>query len=213
MEEFSKNSVIVALDQYHNRFHLCDIVSMILSNYNEDVAGIKLEKAFFEYGRSIVYDIKDALVSNRNKLLMLDLKLNSIPETNVGIFKLYEEVADFITVRSKTLSDFYNFVDMKKVCWVPYLSSEKDNSCIDMLNISHQVLTFIPGYIVLSPSIMKNWDIKTLFKLNSTKILTPGIRYGLSKNKKDGHAETLTPEEAYQRGVDYLIMGRSFYSQ
>jgi orotidine-5'-phosphate decarboxylase len=147
-----------------------------------------------------------------NKLLMLDLKLNSIPETNISIFKMYEEVADLITVRCKDLRELSCYVDMSKVCWVPYLSSDNTVDTYDIMYMISQIISFNPGYVVLSPFILKRWNLKVLLNPIKPKILTPGIRFDGARTDKDGHVETLTPEEAYRFNVDYLIMGRSFYT-
>lgn len=203
--KFKKDSVIVALDNYNNRFNLYENTKHMLSVWRNEVAGIKLESAFFQYGRSLLYDMKEVMIQY-NKLLMLDLKLNSITETNVKIFKMYQDAADLITVRCKDLRELSCYVDMKKVCWVPFLSSDNTVDTYDIMNMLSQLLSFNPSYIVVSPFILKRWNLKTLMNPMKSKILTPGIRYDAYRKEKDGHIETLTPEQAYNLGVDYLIM-------
>ena len=164
--------------------------------------------------------------------IFLDLKLHDIPNTVANAIRSLKGLpVDFLTIHTSggtkmikaALESAKENLPKAKVLGVSYLTSLADEDLKEMWDIDQKeipnafhrffdlgIKAGIDGFI-LSPlelEILKNVETK-----HSTKVLkvTPGIRFadeiasGITQDQK----RVLDPIEAFNKGADFLVMGRS----
>ena len=214
------NKIICALD--FNDFSKAE--EFILSIKYDIVFKVGME-FFFNFGFE---GVKKIASLKSDVKIFLDLKLHDIPNTvSMALWPILKKIKPFMMTLHisggkkmleksvVTINDISNKYDFNKpiVLGVTILTSLND---LDLLEMGHSkpAVEYVKKYakiakesgldgIVCSP--LEILALKKIFS-NSLKIVTPGIR--IKKNMSDDQARFLSPNEAFQRGSDFIVMGR-----
>ena len=216
----NSNKIICALD-FDNLSNAVNFVSKI----NYDIVFKVGMEFFYNFGLEGI----DAIRKKKPGIkIFLDLKLHDIPNTvAMSLFPLIENIRPYmITLHvsggSSMLKESVNVVDhickkhnLKKpiMLGVTILTSLNNNDIRAMghaISITKSVENYssiakkakLDG-IVCSPLEVKS--VKNMYG-KSLKVVTPGIR--LEESSDDDQSRFLTPKEAFNRGSDYIVMGR-----
>ena len=202
------NNIIVALDQMTDK----EALKFIEENKDFKFYKVGLE-LYLRYGRNFLNEITK--ISDAE--IFLDLKLHDIPRT---VAKSIESLASlplaFLTLHSTggiemmKLAEKYKreFLPETKLLGVSILTSldhldAKELFGLDNFDITRLVRTMELAEI--GGMVCSGQDLDQ-FQTNLIKVC-PGIRFEdeISHDQK----RVLTPKEAFLKGADYLVMGRS----
>lgn len=167
--------------------------------------GIKLNTLLLHDGVHLVN-----LLKQNGLRVFADAKLYDIPQTVTHSLNLLDAGgSDIITVHCSAKYKPDN-VDASKIAGVTVLTSLNEDDCKNIYNselndvILHLATyadIFEYGYIVCSPQ-----DLELLKELKIKKIC-PGVRPDWYKLKHD-QQRVMTPQEAINKGVDLIVIGR-----
>ena len=200
----STKKLIVALD-----FSNSEEVSQIINFLNPEKCILKVGlQLYLAEGESIL-----DLLTNKGFEIFLDLKLHDIPST---VNKAVEEIAQFnILMTTIHLQGGAEMIEAAKsaagntkILGVSLLTSLDENDTSELYGnsfddqftklISLAKLSSVDG-IVCSPK-----ELISLHDLNKIKVV-PGIR---NAQTNDDQKRTMTSQEAYAQGADYIVVGR-----
>ena len=200
----STKKLIVALD-----FSNSEEVSQIINFLNPEKCILKVGlQLYLAEGESIL-----DLLTNKGFEIFLDLKLHDIPNT---VNKAVEEIAQFnILMTTIHLQGGAEMIEAAKsaagntkILGVSLLTSldENDTSVLYGNSFDDQFTKLIAlaksssvDGIVCSPK-----ELIPLHDLNKIKVV-PGIR---NAQTNDDQKRTMTSQEAYAQGADYIVVGR-----
>ena len=200
----STKKLIVALD-----FSNSEEVSQIINFLNPEKCILKVGlQLYLAEGESIL-----DLLTNKGFEIFLDLKLHDIPST---VNKAVEEIAQFnILMTTIHLQGGAEMIEAAKsaagntkILGVSLLTSLDENDTSELYGnsfddqftklITLAKLSSVDG-IVCSPK-----ELISLHDLNKIKVV-PGIR---NAQTNDDQKRTMTSQEAYAQGADYIVVGR-----
>ena len=151
----------------------------------------------------------------KNKIIFADLKLNDIPNTCVSTIKAVKDLKiDYLTMHIssglKALVSAKKVSGKTKLVGVTVLTS-LDNKALKQIghknNVKELVLqqAKLASKAKLDAIVCSAQEIEIVKKVFKKEIITPGIR--INKNNDD-QKRTLTPNQAYKNGSDWLVIGR-----
>ena len=212
-----ENKIIIALDT-NNLDKAINVVSNINSNI---IVKIGME-FFYAFGYSGIEKIKNI---RKNLKIFLDLKLHDIPNTvSKAIIPLIENVNPYMLTLHATggeqmLKNAVATVSEKSKKIRPILLgvtvlTSLDSKSIKQLGWKSDVKKNVINYALmckhagLGGVVCSAHEIESVRKACGKKflIVTPGIR--LEKNVKNDQARVLTPNAAFDKGTDYIVVGR-----
>ena len=212
-----ENKIIIALDT-NNLEKAINVVSNINSNI---IVKIGME-FFYAFGYSGIEKIKNI---RKNLKIFLDLKLHDIPNTvSKAIIPLIENVNPYMLTLHATggeqmLKNAVATVSEKSKKIRPILLgvtvlTSLDSKSIKQLGWKSDVKKNVINYALICKQaglggvVCSAHEIESVRKACGKKflIVTPGIR--LEKNVKNDQARVLTPNAAFDKGTDYIVVGR-----
>ena len=200
----STKKLIVALD-----FSNSEEVSQIVNFLNPEKCILKVGlQLYLAEGESIL-----DLLTNKGFEIFLDLKLHDIPNT---VNKAVEEIAQFnILMTTIHLQGGVEMIEAAKsaagntkILGVSLLTSLDENDTSELYGNSFddqftKLITLAKSSsvdgIVCSPK-----ELISLHDLSKIKVV-PGIR---NTQTNDDQKRTMTSQEAYAQGADYIVVGR-----
>ena len=151
----------------------------------------------------------------KNKILFADLKLNDIPNTCVSTIKAVKDLkVNYLTIHIssglKALVSAKKVSGRTKLVGVTVLTS-LDNKALKQIGHKNNVKKLVLQQAKLASKakldaiVCSAQEIEIVKKVFKKEIITPGIR--IDKNNDD-QKRTLTPNQAYKNGSDWLVIGR-----
>ncbi|MDG6881568.1 hypothetical protein A6A21_03300 [Phocoenobacter uteri] len=140
--------------------------------------------------------------------LFLDFKLHDIPSTMARAITGYRnafEYLEMITVWGTSSNDGLKAVvescdNQCQPLAVISLTSDIGNTTTFLNTVERNLNCGIQGFI--TPSFMLT-ELRQQFG-NEITLVTPGVRF----ENKDDHQNCVTPQQALERGCDYMVVGR-----
>ena len=208
------NKIILALDTTD----LKEAIN-ITKKVKDKIFTVKLGLEFFNaHGKEGIKKFNDLGITN----LMLDLKLNDIPETVYKSIKALNDIQfDYLTVHGlggkqmiKKAKQAANENKCKpNIMMVTILTALNDSDLKDMginnsTNQQVERLASIAKEMEIGV-VCSGLEAKIVRKILGPELLifTPGIRLG--NNQNDDQKRICTPSESISNGSDKIIMGRS----
>jgi len=159
-------------------------------------------------GRTFVSRIK-------NKTVFADLKLHDIPNTCASAIKAIKDLkVDYLTIHLSSgleaLRAAKKVSGKIKLIGVTILTS-LDNEALKEIGFNKDVKKIVLDQARLANKakfdaiVCSAQEVKIVKKVFKKEIITPGIRFSSNRNDQK---RTLTPEEAYRNGADWLVIGR-----
>ena len=151
----------------------------------------------------------------KNEIIFADLKLHDIPNTCVSAIKAIKDLkVDYLTIHIssglKALSLAKKISGRTKLIGVTILTS-LDNKALKEIgfskNVKRLVLTQakLAAKAKLDAIVCSAQEVNLVKKVFKKEIITPGIRFN---SKNNDQKRTLTPKQAYEKGSDWLVVGR-----
>ena len=208
------NKVILALDTTS----LEDAIN-ITKKVKDKIFTVKLGLEFFNAnGKAGIKEFNEVGISN----LMLDLKLNDIPQTVYKAIKALDDIKfGFITIHGqggkemiKKAKEAADEIKSKpKVMMVTILTALNDED-LKKMGSNTSVIEQVKNLAKLAKEtgvgvVCSGEEAKTVRKIIGQDLLifTPGIR--MKNDSKDDQQRICTPSESIKNGADKIIMGRS----
>ena len=159
-------------------------------------------------GRNFVSKLK-------NKIIFADLKLHDIPNTCVSAIKAIKDLKiNYLTIHIssglKALLSAKKVSGKTKLVGVTILTS-LDNKALREIGFNKDVKKLVLNQAKLANKarldaiVCSAREVKIVKKVFKKEIITPGIRF---KSKKNDQKRTVTPNQAYKNGSDWLVIGR-----
>ena len=203
----NKNKIFVACDSTN----ISKIKNIIQKTSNLKLKiGYKFGLEFFnsKNGRNFVSKLK-------NKIIFADLKLHDIPNTCVSAIKAIKDLKiNYLTIHIssglKALSSAKKVSGKTKLVGVTILTS-LDNKTLREIGFNKDVKKLVLNQAKLANKakldaiVCSAREVKIVKKVFKKEIITPGIRF---KSKKNDQKRTVTPNQAYKNGSDWLVIGR-----
>ena len=211
------NKIILALDtsDVHQALE-------ITKKAIDKIFTVKLGLEFFNAnGKEGVKKFNDIGVNN----LMLDLKLNDIPQTVYKAIKALDDIKfGFLTIhaqggiamieKAKEAAD--KIKSQPKILMVTILTSLDDNDLKNMGN-NNSVINQVEHFAKIAKEmkvgiICSGHEAKVVRKIigSDLQIFTPGVR--MPNDTSNDQQRVCTPMESIKNGSDKIIMGRSLIS-
>ena len=151
----------------------------------------------------------------KNETIFADLKLHDIPNTCVSTIKAIKDLkVNYLTIHIssglKALSLAKKISGSTKLIGVTILTS-LDNKALKEIgfskNVKRLVLTQakLAAKAKLDAIVCSAQEVNLVKKVFKKEIITPGIRFN---SKNNDQKRTLTPKQAYEKGSDWLVVGR-----
>ena len=211
------NKIILALDTSD-----VDQALEITKKAINKIFTVKLGLEFFNAnGKEGVKKFNDIGVNN----LMLDLKLNDIPQTVYKAIKALDDIKfGFLTIhaqggiamieKAKEAAD--KIKSQPKILMVTILTSLDDNDLKNMGN-NNSVINQVEHFAKIAKEmkvgiICSGHEAKVVRKIigSDLQIFTPGVR--MPNDTSNDQQRVCTPMESIKNGSDKIIMGRSLIS-
>ena len=208
------NKIILALDTTDVHQALETTKKII-----DKIFTVKLGLEFFNAnGKSGIQKFNNIGVNN----LMLDLKLNDIPQTVYKAIKALDDIKfGFLTIHAqggkamieKAKEAASEIKSQPKILMVTILTSLNDNDLKIMGNdsgVMQQVEHFAKIAKEMGVGVVcSGHEAKTVRKIlgSNLQIFTPGVR--MPNDNSDDQQRVCTPLESIKNGSDKIIMGRS----
>ena len=208
------NKIILALDTTDLHQALETTKKII-----DKIFTVKLGLEFFNAnGKSGIQKFNNIGVNN----LMLDLKLNDIPQTVYKAIKALDDIKfGFLTIHAqggkamieKAKEAASEIKSQPKILMVTILTSLNDNDLKIMGNdsgVMQQVEHFAKIAKEMGVGVVcSGHEAKTVRKIlgSNLQIFTPGVR--MPNDNSDDQQRVCTPLESIKNGSDKIIMGRS----
>ena len=208
------NKIILALDT-KNLDEAVNITKVV----KDKIFTVKLGLEFFNaHGKQGIKKFNDLGIKN----LMLDLKLNDIPQTVYKAIKALDDIDfGFLTIHGqggKKLIDSAKraaseIKSKPKIMMVTILTALDDNDLKDMGN-NNTVIEQVEKLAKIAKDmnvgvVCSGQEAKAVRKIIGPDLLifTPGIR--MHSDNKDDQQRVCTPIESVKNGANKIIMGRS----
>ena len=198
--EFDTSKVIVALDNYS-----APMAREVIARWCGEVYGFKMNHTLYPY------------IGKEYNRIFCDYKLFDIPNTMCSVIEhLIDCGAEMVTVHvnnnKSAIESLSQYADKIKLLGVTLLTSW-DHKDIDKVYHSTMYSNYIRSVDLMEENgfwgmICSPQDIEEMPK-NDLKKICPGIR---PKPLNDDQVRVSTPQEAFDAGADYLVMGRSFFA-
>ena len=196
----AKDRLIVALD-FNSWWEAEDLVIELGDTIHRYKVGWQL---FMSEGLEIVEALSD-----HNKKVFLDLKLDDIPNTVYSTLKNMETYGveffslqgDIETYRAAA-KGIRDARAVTKLLYVPSLSSR--SGCGDLATTT-EVAQSGGGLVVSGWLVQAMRERFPRYSPRDVVIVTPGIRLN---EDVDDHTKVLTPAQAIEAGADYIVVGR-----
>ena len=202
-----KNKIFVACDSNN----ISEIKRIIRETSNSKIKfGYKFGLEFLnsKNGRSFVSKLK-------NKTIFADLKLHDIPNTCVSAIKAIKDLkVNYLTIHISSgleaLKAAKKVAERIKLVGVTILTS-LDNKALKEIGFNKDVKKIVlqqarlASKAKLDAIVCSAQEVKLVKRVFKKEIITPGIRFS---SKQNDQKRTLTPEQAYRNGADYLVIGR-----
>ena len=208
------NKIILALDTTDVHQALETTKKII-----DKIFTVKLGLEFFNAnGKNGIQEFNNIGVNN----LMLDLKLNDIPQTVYKAIKALDDIKfGFLTIHAqggkamieKAKEAASEIKSQPKILMVTILTSLNDNDLKIMGNdsgVMQQVEHFAKMAKEMGVGVVcSGHEAKTVRKIlgSNLQIFTPGVR--MPNDNSDDQQRVCTPLESIKNGSDKIIMGRS----
>jgi len=207
----SKLKCFIALDSESNNKNI--VIVKKLKNY---VYGFKVGyRSFYkDDNKKLITEIK------KSSNLFLDLKLNDIPNTVAqGLESLKRIKPDYLSLHlsggERMLSTAKNYLKKNKIntkiLGITVLTS-LDNKDIKQMYGNMTVNKLLINFSKLAIKskidglVCSGQDLKILNKYKNLLKITPGIK--LFHRKADDQKRTISAEDAFKNGADYIVIGR-----
>lgn len=211
------SKIIVGLDFSH-----IDEVLHFVKNLDPKECRVKVGKELFTaYGPQIINQLHQLGFE-----IFLDLKFHDIPNTvykairiaaNMGVWMVNVHTSGGREMLQKARAAVDESKHKPLLIAVTILTSISQDGIEEIgfrLPIEEQVthMAKLAYECGLDGVVCSAWESLSIKKATSQNFLTvtPGIR--LDNKKNDDQTRTMTPEEAYNNGVDYLVIGRPITS-
>jgi len=211
------NKIILALDT-PDAHQALEITKKVI----DKIFTVKLGLEFFNAnGKEGVKKFNDIGVNN----LMLDLKLNDIPQTVYKAIKALDDIKfGFLTIhaqggiamieKAKEAAD--KIKSQPKILMVTILTSLDDNDLKNMGN-NNSVINQVEHFAKIAKEmkvgiVCSGHEAKVVRKIigSDLQIFTPGVR--MPNDNSNDQQRVCTPMESIKNGSDKIIMGRSLIS-
>ena len=214
----SLDRIIVALDQMS-----LEEIDVFLKQKDNTLPFVKIGlELFVKHGPELVHRIHN----DYKKKIFLDLKLHDIPVTVAkAISSLKGLPIDFLTVHlsggeamlKAAVAEARVSIPGCKLLGVSFLTSLEASDLEDLFGIEDTDEAFLRLFKVASVSgidgVVSSPLEVSLLKKHYPNLLsvTPGIRFQdeIESNVVQDQKRVMNPEEAFEEGSDYLVMGRS----
>lgn len=215
----SLDRVIIALD-FSDRKQALQIVDKLEGAINFYKVGTEL---FLSEGERIIDDLK-----RRNKKIFLDLKFHDIPNTvqravrvslNFGVDMLTLHTLGGIEML-KRARDTVEEEKIKsnislKLLGVTVLTSLDGKALEEIFGFSIEVSGLVENLAIMAKKVGLDGVVSSANEIFLVKekcgkdflVVTPGIR--LTSLVRDDQKRAVTPQEAFNRGADYIVVGRA----
>ena len=151
----------------------------------------------------------------RNKVIFADLKLNDIPNTCASTLKSIKDLKiNYLTIHISSgleaLKSSKRVAGKTKLVGVTILTS-LDNKALKEIGFDKKVEKLVlhqaklANKAKLDAIVCSPREVKIVKKIFKKEIITPGIRFD---SKKNDQKRTLTPNQAYKNGSEWLVIGR-----
>ena len=197
--DYDKSKVILALDNYS-----VPMAEEIISRWQNEVWGFKLNHNLYPY-----------IGKNYNNIFC-DYKLYDIPNTMCGVLdRLIDDGCEMVTVHmtnnKAAIESLSKYADKIKLLGVSVLTSWNFADIDKVFRSSVEDIYSRTIWLMEDNGfygmICSAQDLQYLPKTELKKIC-PGIRH---TTIADDQIRIATPQEAYDLGADYIVMGRSFF--
>ena len=197
--DYDKSKVILALDNYS-----VPMAEEIISRWQSEVWGFKLNHNLYPY-----------IGKNYNNIFC-DYKLYDIPNTMCGVLdRLIDDGCEMVTVHmtnnKAAIESLSKYADKIKLLGVSVLTSWNFADIDKVFRSSVEDIYSRTIWLMEDNGfygmICSAQDLEYLPKTELKKIC-PGIRHTMIA---DDQIRIATPQEAYDLGADYIVMGRSFF--
>ncbi|ACI21077.1 MULTISPECIES: orotidine-5'-phosphate decarboxylase [Thermodesulfovibrio] len=214
--------VIIALDfpSKKEALKIVDELDELISFYK---VGLEL---FLNEGKEILKTLK-----KREKKIFLDLKFHDIPNTvqravktslNYGVdmltlhttggFEMMKRARE--TVEEAKIRENVSL----KLLGVTVLTSLDSKSLEEIYGLTFDIPSLVKKLAMLAKKTGVDGVVASAHEISTIKehcgrdftVVTPGIRLG--KLSHDDQKRTVTPQEAFLRGADYIVIGRAVIS-
>ena len=211
------NKIILALDT-PDAHRALEITKKVI----DKIFTVKLGLEFFNAnGKEGVKKFNKIGVNN----LMLDLKLNDIPQTVYKAIKTLDDIKfDFLTIHAqggiamieKAKEAASKIKSQPKILMVTVLTSLDDNDLKNMGN-NNSVINQVEHFAKIAKEmkvgiVCSGHEAKVVRKIigSDLQIFTPGVR--MPNDNSNDQQRVCTPKESINNGSDKIIMGRSLIS-
>ena len=202
-----KSKIFVACDSNN----VSTIKKIISKTQNSKIkVGYKFGLEFLnsKNGRNFISKLK-------NKIIFADLKIHDIPNTCISTIRAIKDLkVNYLTIHIssglKAIKAAKKMAGKTKLVGVTILTS-LDNKSLKEIGFNKDIKKVVLDQarlankakldaIVCSPQ-----EVKIVKKVFNKEIITPGIRFN---SKTNDQIRTLTPQQAYKNGSDWLVIGR-----
>jgi len=202
-----KNKIFIACDS-NNINKVKEIIKKTQNSKLQIGYKFGLEFLNSKGGRNFISKIK-------NKITFGDYKFSDIPNTCASAIKAISDLKfNYITIHISSglsaLKTAKKISGKTKLIGVTILTS-LDNKSLKEIGYSKGVKKIVLEQVKLAKKakldgiVCSPMEINLVKKIFKKEIITPGIRYDLTK---DDQKRTLSPKEAYKNGSDWLVIGR-----
>ena len=202
-----KNNIFIACDSTN----ISEVKKIINKTQNSKInVGYKFGLEFLNSNKGRAF-----LSKLKNKIIFADLKLHDIPNTCASAIKAVKDLKiDYLTMHISSGLDALKAAKKVsgkiKLIGVTILTS-LDNKALKEIGFNKDVKKIVlqqarlASKAKLDAIVCSAQEVKLVKKVFKKKIITPGIRFS---SKLNDQKRTLTPNQAFKNGADYLVIGR-----
>ncbi len=202
-----KNKIFVACDS-NNISKVKKIINKTQSSKIKVGYKFGLEFLNSKNGRNFLSKLK-------NKIIFADMKIHDIPNTCISAVKAIKDLkVNYLTIHiSSGLSAIKaakKVAGKTKLIGVTILTS-LNNKALKEIGFNKDVKKIVLDQARLAKKakldaiVCSAQEVKIVKKVFNKEIITPGIRFN---SKTNDQIRTLTPNQAYKNGSDWLVIGR-----
>ena len=202
-----KNKIFVACDSNN----ISKVKKIISKTQNSKIkVGYKFGLEFLnsKNGRNFISKLK-------NKIVFADLKIHDIPNTCISTIRAIKDLkVNYLTIHIssglKAIKAAKKIAGKTKLVGVTILTS-LDNQTLREIGFNKDIKKVVLDQARLASKakldaiVCSAQEVKIVKKVFKKEIITPGIRFN---SKTNDQIRTLTPQQAYKNGSDWLVIGR-----
>ncbi|WP_082255079.1 orotidine-5'-phosphate decarboxylase [Candidatus Pelagibacter communis] len=202
-----KNKIFVACDSNN----ISKVKKIISKTQNSKIkVGYKFGLEFLnsKNGRNFISKLK-------NKIVFADLKIHDIPNTCISTIRAIKDLkVNYLTIHIssglKAIKAAKKIAGKTKLVGVTILTS-LDNQALREIGFNKDIKKVVLDQARLASKakldaiVCSAQEVKIVKKVFKKEIITPGIRFN---SKTNDQIRTLTPQQAYKNGSDWLVIGR-----